>query len=85
MRRSKLQVDAIMGSGCAMFFLIGKHKHEELAKNVAATAQKIIRFRERHEPPFIAHLTYPEPKFAVGTHPGNVEMKLRLEDWIRGL
>jgi PIN like domain len=79
-RRVKEERDAAMQAGLALFFLIGK-RHEDVISNVVATAPKIIRFREKHLPPFIAHVIRPPSKFAVGTRPGEVKVKLTKEEW----
>ena len=81
-RRVSEERDAAMRGGLALFFLIGK-RHEELIANVVATAPGIIRFREKHAPPFIAHVTRPHSKFAVGSRPGDVKMVLTKEQWER--
>jgi hypothetical protein len=80
-RRVKLERDAAMSAGAAIFYLIGKH-HDANVTNLIATVQKIIRFRAKHEPPFMARVTHPEAKFPVGSRPGNVEMVLTKEEWL---
>ena len=80
-RRVSIERDAAMRSGLALFLLIGKMPHAELAKNLLATAPQIIEFRERHEPPFIARIARPESKFAVGSRAGIVEMVLTESEW----
>jgi hypothetical protein len=79
-RRVREERDAAMRAGLALFFLIGK-KYEDLIVNVVATAPRIIRFREKHAPPFIAHIRRPPAKFRVGSRPGDVEMALTREQW----
>lgn len=79
-RRVDKERDAAMRGGLALFFLIGK-RHEDLVTNVVATADRIIRFREKHTPPFIAHVTRPPTKFAVGSRPGDVKMMLTKDQW----
>lgn len=81
-RRVSVQRDIAMRAGLALFFLIGKDHHGELAKNLVATLPRIIRFREKHPAPFIAHITRPDAKFAIGSHPGNVDMVLTKEQWL---
>lgn len=77
--------DAAMRAGLALFFLIGKMPHPDLAKNLVATLPRIIRFREKHEPPFIARVHRPELKFPLGSRPGTVEMALTRAQWEREL
>lgn len=79
-RRVEEERDAAMRGGLALFFLIGK-RYEDLIANVVATAARIIRFRESHTPPFIAHVRRPPSKFAVGSRPGDVKMMLTKEQW----
>ncbi len=75
------QRDIAMRAGLALFFLIGKN-YDDLTLNLVATAPRIIRFREKHTPPFIAHVTRPEAKFPIGSRPGNVQMVLTKEQWL---
>jgi hypothetical protein len=79
-RRVKLERDAAMNAGAAVFYLIGKH-HDEIVVNLIATVPKIIRFREKYDPPFLARVTRPEAKFPVGSRPGKVEMALTTDQW----
>ncbi|MGI8496250.1 MAG: hypothetical protein ACR2OG_01525 [Gemmatimonadaceae bacterium] len=75
-----LERDAAMRGGLALFMLIGK-AHDQLQRNLIVTMPRIIRFREQNKPPFIAHVTRPEAKIPVGSRPGNVQMKLTVEQW----
>jgi len=84
-RHVAIERDAAMRSGVALFLLIGKMPHAELAKNLVATVPRIIEFRERHAPPFIARVFRPAPMFAVGSKPGAVEMALTESEWIKHL
>jgi hypothetical protein len=81
MRRVAFQRDIAMRSGLALFFLIGKN-HDDFMRNLIVTLPRIIGFREKHEPPFIAHITRPETKFPVGSRPGKVDMVLTKEQWL---
>ena len=81
-RRVTIERDAAMRSGLALFFLIGKMSHRELATNLVATVPRIIEFREKHQPPFIARVSRPETKFAIGSRPGTVEMALTESQWL---
>lgn len=80
-RRIHVERDAAMRAGLALFVLTGKLPHPELAKNLVATAPRIIRFREKHEPPFIARVFRPVAKYPVGSRPGTVEMALSEAEW----
>ncbi|MDQ3244280.1 MAG: hypothetical protein M3Q09_11165 [Gemmatimonadota bacterium] len=83
-RRVKEERDAAMRAGLALFFLIGKH-HEDYQRNLVATMPRVITFRERHEPPFIAKIHRPDARFPIGSHPGRVEMDLTKEEWLATL
>lgn len=80
-RRVAVERDAAMRSGLALFLLIGKMPHGELAKNLVATASRIMEFREKHQPPFIARVFRPETKFVIGSRPGTVEIALTESQW----
>ncbi len=80
MRRVPFQRDIAMRSGLALFFLIGKG-HDDLMRNLIATLPRIVWFREKHDPPFIANVTRPETKFPVGSRSGKVDMVLTEEQW----
>jgi hypothetical protein len=76
----KLERDAAMNAGAAVFYLTGK-RGDEVIVNLIATVQRIIRFREKHAPPFMARVTRPDAKYKLGSRPGNIEMSLSEEDW----
>lgn len=80
-QRVKAERDAAMHGGLALFFLIGKH-HNDLERNLIASVPRIIKFRESHEPPFIAKVYRPPARFVVGSRPGIVEMVLTKEQWL---
>jgi hypothetical protein len=80
-RRVKIERDAAMNAGATVFYLIGKD-HDDVILNLIATVPRIIRFREKHEPPFLARVTRPDVKFVVGSRPGNVEMALTKSQWL---
>lgn len=84
-RRVAIQRDIAMRAGLALFFLIGKDHHPDLAKNLVATLPRIIQFREKHPAPFIAHITRPDAKFPLGSRPGNVDMVLTKEQWLASI
>lgn len=79
-RRVALQRDAAMRGGLALFMLVGK-KHAEFQRNLIVTMPRIVAFRERNDPPFIAHVTRPDPKYPLGSRPGKVQMVLSLSQW----
>ena len=81
-KRVKLERDAAMNAGAAVFYLTGK-RNDEVISNLIATVPRIIRFREKHEPPFMARVTRPEAKFAVGSRPGGIEMSLSKDEWLK--
>jgi hypothetical protein len=74
-----------MHAGLALFFLIGNCGHDELVRNLIVTVPRIIRFREKNDPPFIAHVTRPESKYETGSRPGNVTMFLTKAQWLEQL
>ena len=45
-------------------------------------APRLIRFREKHEPPFIARVYRPESRSAFRTVAGAIKMVLTLDEWI---
>src|SRR5215211_2544954 len=46
--------DMAMRSGLAILYLVGKATHAELGDNLVRTLPKIIAFRDKHDPPFLA-------------------------------
>lgn len=79
-RRVALQRDAAMRGGLALFMLVGK-KHDEFQRNLIVTMPRIVAFRKQNQPPFIAHVTRPEPKYPLGSRPGKVQVVLTLAQW----
>jgi hypothetical protein len=79
-RHTASQRDAAMRSGLALFMLIGKN-HADYQANLIPTMPSIISFLDRHERPFIAHVTRPDAEFRIGTRAGHVGMKLTFEQW----
>jgi hypothetical protein len=73
--------DAVMICGVALFIHAGRLSHPDLATSFVMAAPRIIRFRETHEPPFIATVYRPEKKTDFLTVPGTVKMKLTLAEW----
>jgi hypothetical protein len=75
--------DAIMRSGVAHIIHVGKLRHEELADSFVLAAPKIIRFREKYPPPFIAKLHRPEKKTDYRVVAGELKLVLTREQWER--
>lgn len=80
-QRTKEERDAAMRGGLALFFLIGK-RHDDLIRNLIVTVPRIIHFREKNNPPFIAKVHRPSAQFPVGSRPGRVEMSLTKAQWL---
>jgi hypothetical protein len=77
-RYVRIERDAVMLSGVAFFIVLAKGlSGYQVAEMLAATIPAIIRFRERHAPPFIAKVHRPTP----GQSSGRVEMSLTLAEW----
>jgi hypothetical protein len=65
--------DVAMRSGLALFHLIRCGSHSDLAPTLVSLVPKILAFRERHDPPFIARVS----------RTGRVVMDLTLAEWQR--
>lgn len=79
-RYVSIERDAVMLSGVAFFIVLAKGlTGHQVAEMLAPTIPAIIRFRERHSPPFIAKVHRPTP----GQTSGQVEMSLTLAEWKR--
>lgn len=75
--------DAIMRSGVASFVHVGRGMtHAEIAASLVMQAPRIIRFREKHDPPFIAKVYRPDVKSPFLTRPGRIEMALSYDQWL---
>ncbi|HEY4303245.1 MAG TPA: hypothetical protein VGM82_02160 [Gemmatimonadaceae bacterium] len=83
-RHVTTQRDAAMNSGLALFFLIGKLHHRDMTKNLVATVPRLLHFREKNSPPFIANVYRPEPEYVLGAHAGRIEMRLTERQWREG-
>ena len=79
MLRVRSERDTAMRAGLALFFLMGKVRHSELAENLIRTLPRIISFYERHKPPFIAKVYRPDQKDPG--RPGRVKLILSRENW----
>ena len=75
--------DVTMRAGLALFLLVSKGTHAELADGLVQTLPKIIAFRGRHKPPFIAKVYRPATRRPM--KPGRVVMHLTRDDWERAL
>ena len=70
-----------MRSGVPLIIHVGRLKHQDLAASFVLLAPRIIRFREKHTPPFIAKAYRPEQKSPFRTVPGAIKMVLTLAEW----
>jgi hypothetical protein len=70
-----------MRSGVPLFIHVGKLRHQDLAASFVLLAPRLIRFREKHRPPFIAKVYRPERKSPFRTVPGAIKMVLTLDTW----
>jgi len=73
--------DAVMRSGVPLFIHMGQLPHPELAASFVLLAPRLIRFREKHAPPFIAKAYRPEQKSPYRVVPGAIKMVLTLAEW----
>jgi hypothetical protein len=73
-----------MRSGIAHFIHKGHMTHVELADSFVLLADRIIRFRKRHAPPFIAYLYRPVQKTVYQRKPGEIRMGLTHAEWSAG-
>ena len=74
--------DAVMRSRVSLFIHVGQMKHSELAASFVMAAPRLIRFREKHDPPFIAKVYRPENRSPFVTVPGEIKMTLTLSEWM---
>lgn len=72
-----------MRSGVAHVIHVGQLSHDEMAQSFVLAAVKIIRFRETHNPPFIAKLYRPEKKTEYRTVAGAIKLVLTIDEWRR--
>jgi hypothetical protein len=72
-----------MRSGVSHIIHVGHLRHDDLAKSFVLAAPKMIRFREKHEPPFIAKLHRPEKKSNYLILPGPLKLVLTRAEWER--
>lgn len=77
--------DAIMRAHVSLFIHVGHGMtHAEIAESLVMQAERIIRFREKHEAPFIAKVYRPEKRSNYRVAPGRIEMTLTIDQW-RGM
>jgi hypothetical protein len=75
-----------MTSRLADFILIGKN-HKMVADNLAKSIRRVITFRDKHDPPFIAKLYLPDASArdhaerSGGTAKGRIDMSLSYSEW----
>lgn len=81
-RYTPLERDAVMRSHVGLFVLVGHMSHADLAANVVRTMGRIVAFREKHEPPFIAKV-YRAAERSMSGRPGRVTLWLSREEWLR--
>ena len=80
--RDRLEVEAIMTSGAAVFCLSGWHcTSEEKARNFLRCLPEILTVLERTARPFIAKVYQPNRDDRGDTRTRRVEVKLTLADW----
>lgn len=80
--RDRLEVEAIMTSGAAVFCLAGGHlTGEEKARNFLRCLPQIASVLERTPPPFIARVYQPNRDDPADAKTRRVEVKLTLPEW----
>jgi hypothetical protein len=80
--RDRLEVEAIMTSGAAVFCLAGGHlTGEQKARNFLRCLAQIASVLERTPRPFIAKVYQPNRDDPADTTTRRVEVKLTLADW----
>jgi len=68
--------EAVIRAKAALFIVVGKAPHRELAGNFVRSIRIVERFARRHQPPFIARVYRPSGSGAQGpqTGPGRVAL-----------
>ena len=83
-RYKRNERDAVMVSGLAMFVLVGKVPHSDLALSFIASMGRVRSFLGRHQAPFIAKVYQGKLREDGSTYlPGAIELWLNEEDWLR--
>lgn len=62
--------EAVIRAKAALFIVVGKAPHRELAENFVRSIRVIERFAHRHDPPFIAKVYRPWRSGARQARPG---------------
>ena len=62
--------EAVIRARAALFIVVGKASHKELAENFVRSIRVVERFARRHEAPFIAKVYRPPGSGAPGLQPG---------------
>jgi len=78
-RYTEVERDAVMIAGVPLFVLRGKWDHKTFGLGFITNLPGILRFLERHDPPFIANVYLPtksQPK-------GRVKTWLSYKEWLR--
>lgn len=70
-----------MRSNVALFIHMGRLTHTDLAKSFVLLAPRLLRFREKYAPPFIAKAYRPVQKTPFRTVVGDIKMILTLAQW----
>jgi hypothetical protein len=63
--------------------LIGHMPHPEMAELLVRTAPKILAFRRRHGPPFIARIYRRSSTSSDAAPAGRIDLSYSLDDWNR--
>ncbi|HEX2207278.1 MAG TPA: hypothetical protein VHG93_06310 [Longimicrobium sp.] len=83
--RDRLEVEAIMTSGAAVFCLAGGHLTSEgKARNFLRCLPQILSVLERTPRPFIARVYQPNRDDPADATTRRVDVKLTLADWEKG-
>lgn len=56
LRYNKLEQQAILDHGLAVFLIIGGRRHDEKAEVFLKARKRVLRFLQDHPPPFIAKI-----------------------------
>jgi hypothetical protein len=73
--------DMVMRAGVPLLMLIGKQRHDVLARNFIHSIPRILGFLDQHDPPFIARVYKPSDKEFDEGKPGRVDLWLDYEKW----
>lgn len=70
------ELAAVQRHCVALFVVVGRAPHVELARNFVRTARRIAAFADRHDPPYIAKVHRPSPHEVARKPnvPGNVTL-----------